>query len=283
MDTVWCFSFVSESILESAGSIIKAGSLPYLIQLITSTDLNILSPALRTIGNIVAGEDDLQTQAVIDAGVLVPLKKLLDTGRGSVRKETCWIVSNITAGTPEQIRAILENDLFRSLVHILHTNEFKIAKEACWAICNATSVYDKDLAMINHMVKECSCLVPLCNFLKEKDPKILRVCLVALKNILTAGVSLAEASEAQDTPENPFTLLVEEAGGLDVLFALQGHENLEISDLAHHVLSAFFEGNEEDYYDNEGQQDGQDGQGPLFDQQGHRGTDFNIPHGGFDF
>ncbi len=65
----------------------------------------MLVPALRTVGNIVTG-DDLQTQVIINCGSLSCLLHLLKTSqKKSIKKEACWTISNITAGTKEQIQA----------------------------------------------------------------------------------------------------------------------------------------------------------------------------------
>jgi hypothetical protein len=62
-----------------------------------------VSPALRTLGNIVTGKDT-ETQAVINAGVLPQLRNLMMSAtKENVRKEACWTVSNITAGNQEQV------------------------------------------------------------------------------------------------------------------------------------------------------------------------------------
>ena len=59
---------------------------------------NVLVPSLRTVGNIVTG-DDLQTQVIINCGALSCLLHLLKTSqKKSIKKEACWTISNITAG-----------------------------------------------------------------------------------------------------------------------------------------------------------------------------------------
>ena len=58
----------------------------------------MLVPALRTVGNVVTG-NDLQTQVVINCGALPCLLQLLQGGhKKSIKKEACWTISNITAG-----------------------------------------------------------------------------------------------------------------------------------------------------------------------------------------
>jgi hypothetical protein len=59
----------------------------------------VLVPALRTVGNIVTG-NDMQTQVIINCNALQCLFNLLLTNhKKSIKKETCWTISNITAGT----------------------------------------------------------------------------------------------------------------------------------------------------------------------------------------
>lgn len=72
--------------------------------------LNVQTPALRTVGNIVTG-DDMQTQVAINCGVLSALLSLLSSPKDSIRKEACWTISNITAGTTSQIQVRLSSNL----------------------------------------------------------------------------------------------------------------------------------------------------------------------------
>ena len=98
-----------------------------------------LIPALRTVGNIVTG-DDYQTQIVINCQALPSLLALL-TGdhKKSIKKEACWTVSNITAGNKDQIQAIVQANIVPPLIYLLAHAEFDIKKEAAWAVSNATS------------------------------------------------------------------------------------------------------------------------------------------------
>lgn len=64
---------------------------------------NVVSAALRAVGNIVTG-DDVQTQVILNCSALPCLLHLLGSSKESVRKEACWTISNITAGNRQQIQ-----------------------------------------------------------------------------------------------------------------------------------------------------------------------------------
>jgi importin subunit alpha-1 len=109
---------------EKIQAVIRAGVVRRLVELLHHHSNMVKTPALRTIGNIVTG-DDLQTQVVINRGEehrnflscplnidcllvggLVGLLALLSNDKKGIVKEACWTISNITAGNPEQIEQV---------------------------------------------------------------------------------------------------------------------------------------------------------------------------------
>ena len=66
-------------------------------------------------GNIVTGNDQ-QTQIVLDCGFLRSCQQLIRSGTQSIRKEVCWSISNITAGTRSQIQAVLDVDILPAII-----------------------------------------------------------------------------------------------------------------------------------------------------------------------
>lgn len=73
-----------------------------LVHLLGHESVTISIPCLRTIGNIVTGDDD-QTDVVIEAGIINALCTIIGHNKKTVRKEVCWVLSNITAGTEDQL------------------------------------------------------------------------------------------------------------------------------------------------------------------------------------
>jgi len=194
---------------------------------------NVKTPALRTVGNIVTG-DDTQTQMVLNCAALPCLLALLVNPKKGIRKEACWTISNITAGNPSQIQAVIEANIISPLVQILKNSEFDIQKEAAWAISNATSGGNDE--QISFLVNE-GVIPPLCNLFSCTDPKMVMVAMEGIENILRVGKKNPEVNKL-------FTEMVEECEGLDKLEGLQMHANEEIYDKAVKILKSFFDSEE---------------------------------------
>uniref|UniRef100_A0A2P2M0Q6 Importin subunit alpha n=1 Tax=Rhizophora mucronata TaxID=61149 RepID=A0A2P2M0Q6_RHIMU len=138
-DACWALSYLSDGTNDKIQAVIEAGVCQRLVELLLHPSPTVLIPALRSVGNIVTG-DDAQTQFVIDNQALPCLCQLLTQNhKKSIKKEACWTISNVTAGNRIQIQAVIEANIVLPLVHLLQHAEFEIKKEAAWAISNATS------------------------------------------------------------------------------------------------------------------------------------------------
>jgi hypothetical protein len=124
-----------------------------LAVLLRHESLTVQTPALRTVGNIVTG-DEVQTQVIINHGALESLQFILDSNRKALKKEACWAVSNVMAGNKEQIQASIDANLVQQLVTILKGNNKETKREACWALSNTTSggTPEQILALIRNAV-----------------------------------------------------------------------------------------------------------------------------------
>ncbi|KAK6161028.1 hypothetical protein DH2020_004409 [Rehmannia glutinosa] len=246
----------------------EAGVCQRLVELLLHPSPSVLIPALRTVGNIVTG-DDVQTQYIIDHGALPCLLSLLTHHhKKSIKKEACWTISNITAGNKEQIQAVIDAGLIGPLVNLLLNAEFDIKKEAAWAISNATSggTNEQILYLVNQ-----NCIKPLCDLLVCPDPRIVTVCLEGLENILKVG----EAEKGNTGDVNYFAQLIDEAEGLEKIENLQSHDNNEIYEKAVKILETYWL--EED---DETLPAAADGTQPGFN---FGGNGIQLPPGGFSF
>ncbi|GMI69458.1 IMPORTIN ALPHA, IMPORTIN ALPHA ISOFORM 1, importin alpha isoform 1 [Hibiscus trionum] len=234
-DACWAMSYLSDGTNDKIQAVIDAGVCPRLVELLLHPSPTVLIPALRTVGNIVTG-DDMQTQCIISHQALPRLLNLLTNDyKKSIKKEACWTISNITAGIADQIQAVIEAGIIAPLVHLLQNAEFEIKKEAAWAISNATSGGTHE--QIKFLVSE-GCIKPLCDLLNCPDPRIATVCLEGLENILKVGEAEKNLGHSGDV--NLYAQLIDDAEGLEKIENLQSHDNNEIYEKAVKILETYW-------------------------------------------
>ena len=238
-DAVWALSYVSDGDDARVQHVVDLGITKHLVHMLTNQATTVVVPALRTLGNIVSG-NDLHTREVVKADVLPVLVPLLSHSRKNIRKETCWMLSNIAAGGEEELDQLFNTPQIISLTlqQMGAATEWEVRKEASWVISNIASA---------GKLKHITCLVelgairPLCDLLNVGDSKILIVTMEALEAILkTNDGSMVERC----------TELVEEAGGLDLLENLQEHEYEEVYQKAVSIIEKYFGGEDDDELEN---------------------------------
>ncbi|KAL1221524.1 Importin subunit alpha-6 [Cardamine amara subsp. amara] len=272
-DACWALSYLSDGTNDKIGTVLDSGVVPRLVLLLAHQPPSVLIPALRTIGNLVTG-DDMQTQAVLNHQPLPALLNLLTkTYKKSIKKETCWTISNITAGTTSQIQEVIEAGIAQPLIELLQNGEFDIKKEAVWAISNATSGGSHE--QIKFFVDQ-GCIKPLCDLLSCPDPRVVTVSLEGLENILKVGEAQKELGNTGDV--NLYAQMIEDAEGLEKIENLQSHDNTEIYEKAARILVSYW-----------AEEDDDDDCGVIapvnFESSGFQfgNQNGNAPNGGFNF
>ena len=271
-DACWALSYLSDGPNEKIAAVIESGVAMRLVELLMHPSPAVQTPALRTVGNIVTG-DDLQTQIVINCSALPCLLSLLSSVKKGIKKEACWTISNITAGNKDQIQAIFDANIIPPLIQVLEKAEFDIKREAAWAISNATSGGTHQ--QIKYLVSQ-SCIKPLCDLLVCQDARIVTIALEGLENILKVG----QADMALCGGVNLYAQYINEAEGLDKIEKLQSHSNKDIYEKAVNLLVTYF-----------GVEDEEDQNlAPGADEMGQaqQGFAFQVdqtlmPQGGFNF
>lgn len=231
IDACWAISYLSDGPNEKIQAVIETGIPRRLVELLMHPSTSVQTPALRSVGNIVTG-DDLQTQVMINAGSLPALVNLLASPKDGIRKEACWTISNITAGNTDQIQAVIDAGIIPPLIQLLSQSDFKTRKEACWAVSNATSGGLSKPEQIRYLVEQ-GCIRPLCDLLTCMDNKIIQVSLDALENVLKVGEMDREQSPSG---QNDYAYLIEECGGMEKIHNAQSNANTEIYKKAYSII-----------------------------------------------
>ncbi len=239
IDAAWALSYICDGDDDRIGAVVEHGVVPNLLAMCKSGATTQIMPALRTLGNIVSGTA-AQTQAVLDAGFLTLCPSLLQNSKKSIRKETCWAVSNVAAGTTDQLETLMQHGEVLSMVLELMgaQGEWDVRKEAVWVVSNiATAAKSPHLLQLLNM----NALKPLVQTLEVQDDKVTMCALEALEVFLKL-----------DSARDDLDLLnvVADCGGVESLETLQEHSNEDVYQKAVDLIETYFGGEEEDCVEN---------------------------------
>ena len=235
VDVCWSLSYLSDGNEQRIQAVMENNVASLLVNRLDVSVPSLINPIIRCLGNFVSGSD-AQTQAVVDCGVIEKTPVLLSTAgqRKVVKKETCWLLSNIAAGTHQQINAIFkERSVMSTVVNLVQRGEWEVRKEATWVLSNiATGGSDAHVMGI----VEYGAIKALCSILEVADSKIVLVALDALSAIMKVGTKHG----------SNYAVLVDEAGGVEMIENLQEHENEKVYLKAVDILEEFFHGEEQE-------------------------------------
>ncbi|GBG33116.1 Importin subunit alpha [Hondaea fermentalgiana] len=182
----WALSHLCDGPSPHIEAVVEANVCPRLVELLHNKSWRVVKPALRTVGNIVCAEDEQDyTQQIIECGAVPCLKDLISHSNRDIQKEACWTLSNIAAGTIEQIQQVLDSGSIPTLVKLASKDadtDPDVKIEACWVLLNATSCGSDP--QIEHLVRE-GCVAVLCNLLQ--DNSMVMMALEGLEKILQVG------------------------------------------------------------------------------------------------
>jgi len=182
---------------------------PRLVELLSHKVWRVTKPALRTIGNIVCAEgtDGDYTQVILEEQAVPKLTSLIQHSNREIQKEACWTLSNIAAGTVDQIQAVLEAGAIPPLVQLVSSEEDpEVRSEACWVVLNATSCGSD--AQIDWLVQE-GCVSVLGVLLEEVS--MVMMALEGLERVLQVEEShcrlLFACNQDSSSTNNPNTTI----------------------------------------------------------------------------
>lgn len=190
-------------------------------------------PCLRILGGFVS-KCAMTTQQVVDSGALDVFPNLLSHPHQAIRKEICWMISNIAAGTLLQLETLVRKGYLKILTKILKTEESAIKHEAVWAICNFSLVENRELIesiFLDGIVET------VCHIMKFQQARFIAVALEALANLLKYGKTLFQNTDGS----NPVEIKLEELGMFDYIEQLQYHESEVVYEKAFALIENYFD------------------------------------------
>lgn len=240
IDSCWALSYISNGTPKHVNAVLDLGVVGRLVNLTAVPDESDLAkvrlPALRTIGNIIAG-DDRQTEAALRANAVPALLHLASTARRRLfRKEACWTLSNITAGTMDQIDMVIKFNGVPILMQRLTQDDATVKTEACWAISNA--LVGGELRHAEFFV-QAGVIDALVGVLQQgqQPTDLTKVALEALERILDIGET---ESARRGAVQNHFDAYFTDAA-FECFDRLQSHDSDEVHELVLKILDTYFQ------------------------------------------
>ncbi|RLN14964.1 hypothetical protein BBI17_006600 [Phytophthora kernoviae] len=226
----WAFSHLCDGPSTHIQAVVDSDVCFRLVELLGHSSWRVTKPALRAIGNIVCAEDDHDyTQHIIECGAVPSLRRLIAHSNREIQKEACWTLSNIAAGTVDQIQCVLDSGCIPSLMGLAasDTTDAEVKSEACWVVLNATSCGSD--SQIEYLVNQ-GCIQILGNLLEETS--MVMMALEGLERILQVGELEAKRTDAP----NPYASLMASAN----IETLVSHKSATVAKRASRIWQQHF-------------------------------------------
>jgi len=186
IDNLWTSVYVSELGDEAALLFINSGILQKIatILLTPTNNITILAAILRTISNIVGSGNAEATDYVIGLNVIPTIISLITHHKKGIRKDACFLLSNVAAGTQSQIDFIFKfPSLLSQLKNISCNDDVDVIMEALCVISNSMIGGSRDHKLI--LIKSDIFYEILSTTITILGAKGLRVYLEGLKEYLS--------------------------------------------------------------------------------------------------
>ena len=246
MDDIMSSFVISRSyeILASfAGSLMAAGTpdRPAVNPALARIGARAVAPIVRMIGNIIANSDP-HTDAIISNGFLGLFHpffyRYTSHNVSRLRKDICWVISNVAAGTKPQIEYVVSSDLFSIVMDSLSNYEIAIRKEASHAVCNLlfNTLGNQEvlIKMLNMQLMEgIQTLLPAVSNRPETQLQLLDSVMYALETGEKVRITMGD---------NPVVQKMIDTGLVDDIEHMQLMENDDIAAKAYHIIMTHFDG-----------------------------------------
>lgn len=229
-DACFILSNMTKNYKQFIKEIIDINLLPYIIKFLDIDNKAIIMTCLRIVGNIACEDNAIQTQKLFDLNVLSKLKYTLFNESPSIRKETAFILSNLAAGTQQQIEIMIEQNFFEILKKAVKSDVPKVKKEAIYGIANLSMVENEKY--MKKLIDD-GILIFIYECMKDIDPKNIKISLEILGNILGFAKKKGEL--------NNLLSEIEKIGMVDILDNLQVHQDQTIYEKTIQILDTYFE------------------------------------------
>ncbi|MDO9099938.1 MAG: hypothetical protein Q7V53_04230 [Caldisericota bacterium] len=159
--------------------------LPMLATLIYSEDVDVLTDGLWALSYLTDGDDAVQLQQAIEAGIATRVVQLLTHANNSVQTPALRTVGNIVTGDEVQTQVMINAGALYALGKVLALGKKGLKKEACWAISNVMAGNKEQV----QAVIDAEVVPTLVNLLIEGHHDIRKEACWAISNATSGGTA----------------------------------------------------------------------------------------------
>lgn len=243
MEAAWLIAYLAAADDHHLFALIEANVMPHLVDVLKRSlqashpDLDqvheLLTPILRSIGNIVAGisKDHVRELVLYENGIMLScFSACLGSEHRGIQKEACKTLSNIAAGSDRSTIEILVNSaVLDPLLSFICQAAFDIKREAAFVIANIC-------------FNDTSPNVDLLKFLLNKEQRLLLGFVSLMKGVDVEAVKLGlDFTQLVLEKIEEGAHKVEEVDGIDAMEQLQFREvPTELQDLSAFLVDTYF-------------------------------------------
>ncbi|CAJ0645775.1 1344_t:CDS:10 [Entrophospora sp. SA101] len=216
-EVAWVLTYLTCDGYKYTEQLLKEGLAPLLVKhlrpLLNQGPLAL--PLIRTFGNIASGPDEHAVNLIQQTDFLPMLLEYIQSNCRSIKKESLWVLSNITAvNQPEIMVKIVNSGFIPILSNIAKNGNFDIRKEAAYCLLNIASHGENFLNLMSH--KE---LLPgFLEFLSSQDVDLIFL------GLQYVGLLLAKVLDGKK--------LINQIHGIDALESVTMSEDQNLRKLA---------------------------------------------------
>jgi len=260
-DSFWCFSYIADVGGDMLDMVVRSELLNRCYSLMEAFTASLnksmrhdtvlakigafsICPMIRMLGNVVTGPDDA-TEIIIEKGFLRFFSDIYykyDNKKvARVRKEICWLISNVAAGTEAQAALLCSTNLVELLIDAISHYELFIRREALFALESLMKFCEKNPHYLerfldNQMIDAFGYYLESIKNTPEEQSRLLDT----LKIALEVGNSFKHK-----LGENPVVQKMMETKLVDEVESLQDTGNADVVKKAYDIIVMYFEGEEE--------------------------------------
>ncbi|KAJ6254852.1 importin subunit alpha-4 [Anaeramoeba flamelloides] len=213
---------------ENIQIIIDSADISHSINLLSHKSHGVQSAVVKLIGNIVSGTDE-QTDYVIKLSVLPGLVSLLSNEKSFLRRQACWVCSNILCQRVH-IPTVSDYGIIKILQDIIKNDFFDVKREAIFCFSKIFTLSEPEFIM---KITTKKLIKRLIQFFDIADQQLVYLVLKIFRDYLVVGNDLYQINNLE---ENVSLILLEEYSVFKKIEKLISHKNQQICYLSRQII-----------------------------------------------